>query len=89
MTLSATEVQCAIILAEAASATFGLVVKTNDPYKARAMLYRVRKEVGDVEWQGLHIRVSPDNSEGAIWIIRRSQAAPFSISAIAAADDLL
>ena len=89
MALSATEVQCSIILTEAASATFGLVVKTNDPYKARAMLYRVRKELGDTELAGLHIRVSPDDSEGAIWIIRRSQAAPFSISAIASAEELL
>jgi hypothetical protein len=89
MALSPVELQCSTILLAAASATFGLVVRTNSPYKARAMLYRVRKELGDTTLEGLHIRVSPDDTEGAIWVIRRNQAAPFSISALTAAEELL
>lgn len=89
MALSPLELQVSTILLAAASATFGLVVKTNSPFKARAILYRIRKELGDSTLDGLHIRVSPDDAEGALWIIRRSQAAAFSISAIVEAEDLL
>lgn len=89
MALNAAEHQCSVILLAAASATFGIIVGTNDPYKARAMLYRVRKELGDSTLAGLHIRVSPDNTEGAVWIIRRNQASAFNITSITEAESLL
>jgi hypothetical protein len=89
MALSPVELQCSVILNAAISATFGLVVRTNDPYKARAMLYRVRKELGDTELAGLHIRVSPDDTEGSLWVIRRNSAAAFNISQIVTAESLL
>lgn len=64
------EHQCASILSAAASAEFGLVLRTNDPARARALLYKVRKDIGDSEWNKLMIRISPDDSEHELWIIR-------------------
>jgi hypothetical protein len=64
------EIQCLTVLQAAAASSIGLCVKTNDPYRARASLYRFRKEFGDPQLSGLQIRVSPTDSEGEIWIIR-------------------
>ena len=63
------EVSCASVLYAAASSTFGIVVRTNDPTKARAAIYRFRNTLSDPELASLSIRVSPENSEGAIWIL--------------------
>ena len=69
------DTQCLTILQAAASAEIGLCIKTNDPYKARASLYRFRKDLGDHELKQLQIRVSPNDSEGELWIIRNVNAA--------------
>jgi hypothetical protein len=76
------ETQCAHILNTAKDATFGIIVKTNNPTKARAAFYRTRKLLGDVELDPLHIRVSPDDSEGELWIIRRSEAPSFDLGTV-------
>jgi hypothetical protein len=73
---TAQEVQCLTVLYGAATAELGLVVRTNDPVKARAALYHARNAVGDAELKDLTIRVSPDDTEGAIWIIRKKNVAP-------------
>lgn len=65
------EIQCSTILYAAISAEFGLVIKTNNPYKARASLYKVRRDLGDTELAALQIRVSPNDSEGEIWLLRQ------------------
>lgn len=70
--MNSLEMQCVTILQAAASAEYGIVLKTNDPAKARATLYRVRKDLGDTELAKLMIRVSPDDSEGELWIIRNA-----------------
>ena len=61
------------ILYEALSAEFGLVLRTNDPTKARATLYTARRELGDTELAPLMIRVSPNDSEHEIWLIRKDR----------------
>lgn len=66
------ELQCERILRAACESEYGIVVKTNDPYKARALFYHVRKISGDSEFEHLTIRVSPDDSERELWIIRNS-----------------
>lgn len=70
------EIQCHTILLAASTAEFGLVVKTNDPYRARASLYGFRTKLGDPELATLQIRVSPNDSEQEIWIIRPAAVAP-------------
>jgi hypothetical protein len=73
--MNANETQCAMILSSAASATHGIVVYTMmrprpghalpcSPYGRR------------VELQPLQIRVSPDDSEHELWIVRRDAAMP-------------
>jgi hypothetical protein len=71
------ELQCATILNAAASADLGIVVKTNDPYKARYSLYNTRKLLGDFTHKELQIRVSPNDADGEIWIIKRTEAPGF------------
>lgn len=70
------ELQCATILREARSATHGVVVLTNDPAKARATFYRVRKMLGDVDLAEIQIRVSPNDTEHELWLINRSGIGP-------------
>lgn len=76
------DMQCLTILQAAACADIGLCVKTNDPYKARASLYKFRKDIGDVTLTSLQIRVSPNDSEGEIWILRNQQQANVVINAM-------
>ena len=76
---SSLEIQCSTILYAAISAEFGLVIKTNNPYKARASLYKTRRAIGDTELAKLQIRVSPNNSEGEIWLLRQDVAASVNI----------
>jgi hypothetical protein len=83
---TALEVQCATILYAAKDAELGLIIKTNNPYKARASLYKARRDLGDVELAKLQIRVSPDDSEGELWILRESP--PPTISLEITANDL-
>jgi hypothetical protein len=70
---SLAEINCLVILQAAWASPLGIVVTTNAPLKARAALYDARKH--DPELSMLHIRVSPNDSEHEIWIIKR-QAAP-------------
>lgn len=74
------ELQCLVILQAAASATLGLVITTNNPFKARAALYDARK--GDPSLASLHIRVSPNDSEHELWIIKRDANPGFSMESL-------
>jgi hypothetical protein len=69
------EISCAAVLYAAVSAPLGIVVRTNNPTKARAALYDFRAALGDTELASLSIRVSPDNTEGALWILNGKQNA--------------
>ena len=67
--------QCETIWAAAAASTYGICVRTNNPTKARAALYDFRQEVKDPALGQLSIRIAPDNTEGAIWIINNRNEA--------------
>lgn len=73
------ELQCAQVLHSAASADLGIVLRTNNPTKARASLYNTRKMLSDPVLDNLHIRVSPNDSENEIWIIKRNITQGFNI----------
>jgi hypothetical protein len=74
MSLSAAELNCLTVLQAAATTDLGLIVKTNNPTRARAMLYVVRQKVGDTQLADIQIRVSPDDPEGEIWLIHTERA---------------
>lgn len=63
---------CAAIFRAAADATTGLVLRTNDAARARLMLYEARRTLGDAEFNQLMIRVSPDDTEHELWLIRNA-----------------
>lgn len=68
--LSPLDLQCIAILREALSATYGVVVATSNAARARTAFYAARNKIRDSELAQLQIRVSPDDSEGELWIIR-------------------
>lgn len=76
--MNANEIQCSIVLTSASTAAHGLVVYTNDAARARAMLYRVRRMLGDITLKNLQVRVSPDDSEHELWIVRRETMPNFN-----------
>ena len=78
--MTPTETQCAMILDAAKASAYGLVIGTSNAAKARASLYRVRNMLGDTELRELQIRVSPDDSEHELWIIRRLEAPRFDLA---------
>jgi hypothetical protein len=71
---SITDANCVAVLNAAASAELGLVIRTNDPVRARTALYSARLKIADTELQGLQIRVSPNDPEGEIWLINTARA---------------
>ena len=80
------DLQCLTILQEAISSEFGLVIRTSDPMKARASLYKARKDLVSVGFPVdpamafLQIRVSPDDSENEVWLLRRNQTPAFNFA---------
>jgi|HubBroStandDraft_4_1064222.scaffolds.fasta_scaffold1116140_2 hypothetical protein len=70
---SITDANCVAVLNAAASAELGLVIRTNDPVRARTALYSARLKIADTELQGLQIRVSPNDPEGEIWLINTAR----------------
>jgi hypothetical protein len=70
---SITDANCIAVLNAAASAELGLVIRTNDPVRARTALYSARLKIADTELQGLQIRVSPNDPEGEIWLINTAR----------------
>ena len=69
-----TEISCFAVLQAAASAPLGIIVRTNNPVKARASLYKCRNMLNDPTLAALSIRVSPDNSEAELWLLSNRQA---------------
>lgn len=82
MSLSPLEVQCAQILNSALNSTYGLVVRTSSAAKARATFYRTRSILGDATFQDIQIRVSPDDSECELWLIRKSMLPLFDLNPV-------
>lgn len=71
---TALDINCHMVLMAASTAELGIVLTTNDPPKARACLYKFRRDFGDPTFADLHIRVSPNNAEGELWILRHAKA---------------
>ena len=70
------DIQCSAIFAAACSADIGIVVRTDAPLRARQALYKFRQAVADPAYADIHIRVSPNDPEGEIWIMRRQAVQP-------------
>ena len=79
MALNAQETLASMILDAAATAPLGIVVSTNDPYKARATIYTTRQKLGNPLYAEIQIKVSPDNPEREIWLIRKDQMAAIAL----------
>lgn len=80
--MNALDMQCLTVLEAARDSDIGLCIKTNDPYKARASLYKFRKDLGDVTLTSLQIRVSPNNSENEIWILKPNLGATVAVNSM-------
>jgi hypothetical protein len=76
------DTQCHAILYAALGAELGIVLRTNNPVKARATLYTARRTLGDTELANLQIRVSPNDSEHEIWIIRKDNIPSVDLSLV-------
>ena len=70
------DLQCHAILTAATSAELGIVVTTDDPIRARASLYKFRSSFPDPSFAEVQIRVSPNDSEREIWLIKKEAVAP-------------
>lgn len=78
--MNAIDTQCLSVLQAAASSAVGLCIRTNNAFKARAELYRFRKDFGDPELRSLQIRVSPNDSENELWILRPDKINAVTVS---------
>ena len=74
--------QCLAILQSIAASPHGQVIRTNNPAKARQVLYNFRKEFGDPTFADLQMRVSPDNTECEIWFIKKNSAPVVNIASM-------
>lgn len=77
---SALELAAASILYQALEAPLGigLIVRTGteSSLRGKAILYRFRREIGDPALMCLQIRLSPDDPEHELWIIRGAGPQP-------------
>lgn len=70
---SVLEAALAHILFTATQCTTGLIVRTNDVRRAKAVIYRYRKELGDPELMKIQVRISPTNPETDLWLLRMKE----------------
>lgn len=66
------ELQAATILYATLGAEFGMIVRTNDPLRAKQLFYSFRKQLGDPTLAAIVIRVSPINPESELWLLNSS-----------------
>lgn len=81
------ETQAAMILNTAATAPFGIAVRVSNVYVARAVLYRVRKLLGDSALAQLQIRVSPDDAEGELWLVRKPRGPELALVGLTSSNE--
>lgn len=65
--------QCELILNQALESKVGIVCRILPGFnvtKEEAKLYRFRKELGNPELLNLIIKLSPENPDNEIWILR-------------------
>lgn len=68
------ETQCLAVLQAAASEQIGIVLRTDNPARTRQALYNFRRAWGSPDFADIHIRASPTNPDGALWLLRHSEA---------------
>lgn len=69
------ETQCLAVLQAAASAQIGIVLRTNNPARTRQALYNFRRIWASPDFAEIHIRASPADPEGELWLLRTNAAA--------------
>jgi hypothetical protein len=73
---TALEIAASAILRSASQASTGLIVRVigspNPALRAKAILYRFRKELNDPTLDGIQIRLSPDNPETELWLLNQT-----------------
>lgn len=77
------------ILQTALAEPIGLVLRTSDPTRARATLYRIRSEANDPTLSVLQIRASPFPAEGDLIICHVRAPRSRASAAHPSLDDLL
>ena len=73
--------QCAAILRSAVESRLGIQVRVLESgggvvtpsLRAKQILYRFRKELGDAEFQTLAIRLCPHDPDHVLWITRQPE----------------
>lgn len=60
-------------LFSATQAKIGIIIRTSDVRRTKAMVYRIRQELADPELANLQIRASPTNPETDLWFIRMKE----------------
>lgn len=84
---SALEMQALTVLEAAAALPLGLVLRTNDSYRARQILYRFRRD--NAALRCIQIRLSPNDPDHELWLIRQEATAESAAeSALSSAADL-
>lgn len=61
---------CTELLYEALASPAGLLLKTNDPGRARAALYTARRKAEDRTLAGLQFRFCPPQYDGDLMIVK-------------------
>ena len=74
------EAQCLAVLQAAATAQVGICLRTSNPMRARQALYNFRRAFGSPEFADIHIRASPTDPDGALWLLRRNEAAVVTLA---------
>lgn len=64
------------VLYAAVAAEVGIVVRTESALRAKAILYRFRQEIGDPILSSIQIRLSPDDPDHELWLIKLGAKSP-------------
>ena len=68
--LSAIAPVCDDLFTRAVESVSGIIVATNSTERAQSMLTRYRKELGNPDYAKIGIRLSPDDPDRELWLIK-------------------
>jgi hypothetical protein len=57
----------------ALSSKIGLTILTNDPQRARTLLYKIKSELNDPSLSNIAIKFSPTSPDNEIWLLKTSE----------------
>jgi hypothetical protein len=72
------EITCLTFLERCAASTFGIVARVEEAgaeltvtpaLRAKQVLYRIRKEIGNPQFDNIRIDLSPDDPDRELWLI--------------------